>query len=131
MIVVSVIKKKTINSLLQYTIIEESTIRKKSHREFTDEHLAKSVCAKIEVGNIRSALRILISEDKPTEDNDAAYNQLIERHPSALTIRMTPVKPGSFGNYLQVNEDDVKKAIFAVSLRIYRVDLMVLIYNIK
>ena len=76
----------------------QPTIPKKSHCEFTDEHLTKSACARIEDGNIRSALRIVLSEDKPAKDNDATYNQLIERHPSAPMNRKTPTKPDSLGN---------------------------------
>ena len=48
---------------MQYTIIEESTIRKKSYLEFTDKHLAKSVCAKID-DNVLFAFRIMLSETK-------------------------------------------------------------------
>ena len=84
--------------MLQYTVIEENSIRKKSHREFTDEHLAKSVCAKIDDGNIRSALRILLSEDKSAEDNDATYNQLIESYLLAPINRKTSTKPDSLSN---------------------------------
>ena len=73
--------------------------------------LSFCMCAKIDDGSIRSALQILLSEDKPAEDNDATYNELIARHPSAPTNGQTPVKPESLGNYPQVNEDDVKKAI--------------------
>ena len=75
--------------------------------------MAKSVCAKIDDGNICSVLRILLSENKPAEDNDATYDQLIERHPTVPTNQKTyiPAKPDLLGNHQQVNKDDVKKAI--------------------
>ena len=74
------------------------------------------MCAKIEDGKIRSTLRILLSEDKPAEDNDVTYNQFTERYSSAPMNWKTPIKPDSLGNYLQVYEYDVKKAICSFAL---------------
>ena len=54
--------------------------------DFSDKYMAKSVCAKIN-DNVRSALRIMLSEAKPADDNDATFNQFIERYPSASTNR--------------------------------------------
>ena len=78
--------------------------------------MAKSVRAKIENDNIFSVLRIPLFEDKPAADNDATYNQLIERHPSAPMHPKTPIKPDSLGNNLKINEDDVRKAIRSFAL---------------
>ena len=91
--------------------------------------MAKSVCATIEDGNIRSALRIPLSEDKPAEDNDATYNQLIEKNSSATMNQKTPTKPDTLCKYLQINEYDVQKP-FAVLLWVHQVVLMVFVYNI-
>jgi hypothetical protein len=108
----TVIKKRTANYHAQPIINSSSSSRgTRSHCKYTDDHLAKSVTAKVEDGNIRAALRILLSDDKPAEDNDATYNQLLERHPQADANRKTPPNPNLLGNCLQVTEVEVKKAI--------------------
>jgi hypothetical protein len=70
------------------------------------------VSAKLEDGNVRAALRIISSDDKPADNNEAVYRQLVERHPSAAPDR-APVSdhlPGNIIN-LQVTEKEVMHAI--------------------
>ena len=60
------------------------TCNKKHKSQFnSDENLAKLITSKIDDGNIRAALRILLSDYKPAEDNDETYSKLFERHPPA------------------------------------------------
>ena len=91
--------------------------------------MAKSVYTKMEDSNIRSALRILLFEDKQAENNDVTYNQLIERHLSAPMNRKTPAKLESLGNYMQINEENVKKTIRGL-FWVHQVVLMVFIHDI-
>ena len=39
------------------------------------QNLAKLITSKIDNGNIRAALRILLSNDEPAEDNDETYTK--------------------------------------------------------
>ena len=45
--------------------------------------LAATVSAKIEDGNIRAAVRLICSEDKPAPNTDATFMKLQEKHPAA------------------------------------------------
>ena len=113
----SVIKKRASNYLLQPTDTEPSSTknsvahRSKRPHEVSDDQLAKIISSKLEDGNIRSALRMLLSEDKPAADNDDTLNKLRERHPLAPVNRKASTNPQLIGNCLQVSEADVKKAI--------------------
>ena len=52
----------------------------------------------------------------PAENNDATYNELIERRFPSFVYRQTPIKSESFGNYLQINDIDIKKSICRFAL---------------
>ena len=67
------------------------------------------ITAKIEDGNVRAALRILLSDDKPAEHNDESYTKLLERHPKAASVRpVTFIE--SERSCLQLSEIEVMKA---------------------
>jgi len=51
-------------------------------RRDANELLAAAVTAKVEDGNLKAAIRILCSEEKPATDIDATYIKLLERHPA-------------------------------------------------
>ena len=72
--------------------------------------LAASVKAKIENGNIKAAIRLLSSEDKPAEDNDITISALKARHPQAAFDRRISLSPQEY-TALQVSEDTVKTLI--------------------
>ena len=44
------------------------------------QRLANALSAKIEDGNIRAAIRIVCSEDKPAQKTDSVYAQLVDKH---------------------------------------------------
>ena len=72
--------------------------------------LAAAVTAKIEDGNIRAALRIISSEDKPAADSASNYAILLAKHPAAL-VHSSPAVDPKTTSALQVSEADVLKAI--------------------
>jgi hypothetical protein len=47
-----------------------------------EELLAAAVTGKVEDGNIKAAIRILCSEEKPAMEENATYTKLLERHPN-------------------------------------------------
>jgi hypothetical protein len=93
------------------TLVAVSNHSKPASSSF-DEQLARIVSAKLEDGNVRAALRIISSDDKPADNNEAVYMKLVERHPLAAPDR-APVSdplPGNIIN-LQVTEKEVMHAI--------------------
>ena len=76
--------------------------------------LAASVKAKVEDGNIKAALRLLFSEDKPAEYNDITISALKARHPQAASDRKVSPSPQEY-IALRVSEDAVKIVIRSFS----------------
>jgi len=72
--------------------------------------LARAVSSKIEDGNIRAALRLLSSDDKPTVSSDAALTAMLARHPPAPIDRVPTPDPNSHTS-LQITEEITLKAI--------------------
>jgi hypothetical protein len=72
--------------------------------------MAAAVTAKIEDGNIKAAVRIISSEEKPAPDTDATFIKLRDKHPIASTSG-DPVPAPSTLRALQVTEDDVQRAV--------------------
>jgi hypothetical protein len=72
--------------------------------------LAANVTSKIEDGNIKAALRLLSSDDRPASDNDATIAALQARHPPAAPDRK-PLPPSRDYNALQVTEAELIAAI--------------------
>jgi hypothetical protein len=75
-------------------------------RDATDL-LAAAVTAKV---NLKAAIRILCSEEKPATDIDATYAKLIERHPVPPNNRIPAVDQDDI-TAIQVSEVDVMHAI--------------------
>jgi hypothetical protein len=78
-------------------------------RDATDL-LAAAVTAKVEDGNLKAAIRILCSEEKPATDIDATYAKLIERHPVPPNNRIPALDQDDI-TAIQVSEVDVMHAI--------------------
>ena len=75
-----------------------------------DDQMAHAVAAKLEEGNISAAIRILVSEGKPSTPSLEGLHALQEKHPPASgKIDDLPSPPRS--GFLEVSEDDVRKAI--------------------
>ena len=73
--------------------------------------LAAAVSAKIEDGNIRAAVRIVCSEDKPAPDNGETYAKLLEKHPVSSSGGTHPYVDPRPAVTFQASEADVLKAI--------------------
>ena len=79
----SIIKKRAINYITNIPNRTSIPCYRLHHRKSPDEQLSKTITAKINDGNIKSALRLLLSDDKLAENNDDTYTKLLERHPAA------------------------------------------------
>jgi len=69
-----------------------------------------AVRLKLEDGNIRAAVRIIYSDEKPALTNDVTLDALRQRHPPASVNRSVVPDPFTF-NAVSVTESDVIKAI--------------------
>jgi hypothetical protein len=70
--------------------------------------LADAIAAKLEDGNIRAAVRLLMSDDKPADDSVDTLVKLHEKHPTAPSDRQFPVATTEAN--LCVDENDVIRA---------------------
>ena len=75
-----------------------------------DELLAAAVTAKVEDVNIKLAIKILCSEEKPATDTVAMFAKLLERHPMPPVGRRPAADP-TITTFLQVTEAIVLRAI--------------------
>ena len=107
----SIIKKRTINYITNIPDQASIPCYRQYHRNSPDEQLSKAITAKIKDGNIKSALRVLLSDDKLAENNDDTYTKLQERHPAAAKDRRPPPAPSPSDICLQVSEQEVKHAV--------------------
>jgi hypothetical protein len=105
----STIKKRTADVSALVSVPQGATaVSRKS--QSPSAALAATVSAKIEDGNIRAAVRIICSEDKPAPDTEATFKKLQEKHPPSSS-RSKPFPDPSLTPALQVSEADVLKAI--------------------
>ena len=104
----SIIKKRMDGS----GSIEQPRSANSAHhrRRDANELLAAAVTAKVEDGNLKAAIRILCSEEKPATDTDATYIKLLERHPAPPNNR-TPAEDTDNATAIQVSETEVMHAI--------------------
>ena len=72
--------------------------------------LANAVSAKIEDGNIRAAIRIMCSEDKPAPTTDSVYTQLVDKHPAPPSDRGSVPDPHPT-EAVQMSEEEVIRAV--------------------
>jgi len=79
----SIIKKRTIEP----RTADHEIVSHKTKSTDAATLLANAVSAKIEDGNIRAAIRIVCSEDKPALNTDSVYAQLVDKHPAPLSDR--------------------------------------------
>src|SRR5208282_3222187 len=105
----SIIKKRTeADTQSEGELIIHPEVRHK--KRDASSLLAAAVTAKIEDGNIKAAIRILSSEEKPAVDEEATYKKLTERHPAPPVDRDLAPDPRHV-KAIQVEEEDVMKAI--------------------
>jgi hypothetical protein len=82
-------------------------LRKKKNAEVM---LSAAVTAKVEDGNIKAAIRMLCSDEKPATDVKASYEKLLERHPDPPLDRGPTQSPDDIPA-IQVSEAEVMSAI--------------------
>ena len=75
-----------------------------------ESSLADAVAAKMEDGNIRAAVRLLCSNEKPSPLSDATYVKLQDKHPRAPSDRQSS-PPIISTTVVSVDEDEVLAAI--------------------
>ena len=89
-----------------------TNVHSRRHREVKDDNqnLASIVTSKIEDGNIKAAIRIMLSDDRPAENNAETLQLLTERHPPAAPNRRQIPDPEHFP-VAQFTEEDICTAI--------------------
>ena len=84
----------------------DSTQSKKS----ADTLLSQAVASKLEDGNLRAAIWLLVSDDTPVMPSAEGLNKPNEKHPPAtLDVSSLPQSD----NFLSVSETDVRKAVMS------------------
>ena len=79
-------------------------------KPFSDSSLADAIIAKLEDGNVRGAVRLLCSDDRPAPFSQESFIKLQAKHPSAPSDRI-PVPNPHATLALSVDESDVLKAV--------------------
>jgi len=72
--------------------------------------MANAVTAKIEDGNLKAAIRIMCSEDKPAPNSDNVYAQLLDKHPTPSAEREPAPDPQPTAA-AQMSETEVLRAV--------------------
>jgi len=72
--------------------------------------LANAVSDKIEDGNIRAAIRIVCSEEKPAQNTESVYAQLVDKHPAPPSDRDSILDPQPTVA-VEMTEEDVIRAV--------------------
>jgi len=108
----SIIKKRTADGYINPSDEQgkPGNNEAKGRRRNAEELLAAAVAAKIEDGNIKAAVRLMSSEEKPATDIDATYIKLLERHPGPSTGRLPIPDPSGF-DAIQITEEEISKAV--------------------
>jgi len=84
----------------------------KRRRALRDSQLSQAVAAKLEDGNVRAAVRHLMSEDSPAKPCSDSLAKLQEKHPQA-TVKADDLPPSSPVQSLSVDESQVRLAILS------------------
>ena len=103
---INVIKKRTVEPAnLDHDMVNHTTVKKPDAATL----LANAVSAKIEDENLRAAIRIMCSEDKPASSSDNVYAQLLDKHPAPSSERSQPDPQPTTA--VQMTEGDVLRAV--------------------
>lgn len=66
---------------------------RKSKARTPEEHLSTAVSSKIEDGNLRAAVRMLCSDDRVAEVNEATFTKLLAKHPPTAAQALICLNP--------------------------------------
>jgi hypothetical protein len=108
----SIVKKRTSVDELEPADDQPGDQRGFHRKRDPAAQLAAAIMAKVEDGNIKAAIRILTSEEKPAADTDATFAKLQERHPAAPVDRSPAPDPNNM-TAIQMTEAEVAKIIRA------------------
>jgi hypothetical protein len=87
----AVVKKRIVEfDSVDFEVQSSGSNGKMKSTKSTDFRLAEAVAAKLEDGNLRAAVRLLMSDDKPADVSSETLVKLIEKHPPAPAIRQFP-----------------------------------------
>ena len=109
----SVIIKRTSNDNISIPPIGDCTVtktRQARHGSQSPQMLAKLISNKLEEGNVKGAVRILMSNDAVAPNTDATLNLLRAKHPQSLRPLVECTIPSS-SSVLTVSEDEVRKSL--------------------
>jgi len=90
----SVLKKRSASSSKTVTDHIQDHNQRRPRKTNDDQCLATAVMTKIEDGNIKAAIRIITSDERPASDSAETLQALRERHPSPPSDRTSPPDPG-------------------------------------
>jgi len=74
--------------------------------------VSQAVSAKLEDGNVRAAIRILMSDDSPAVPSPESFNALSEKHPAASS-NLTELPAPRTDQCLSVDESEVRRAVLS------------------
>jgi hypothetical protein len=106
----STLKKRNAASSQPATDDTQERTHRRPGKANSDHSLATAVMTKIEDGNIKAAVRIITSDDRPAENSAETLQALRERHPLAHSDRQ-PLPDPSQLPAVQFTEIDVAAAI--------------------
>ena len=78
---------------LSASTVEDKTQHRRIHRSAEDSQLAAAITSKIEAGNMRAAIRLLWSDDKPAPTTAKTLEELKKKHPDAPPDRRISCDP--------------------------------------
>lgn len=105
----NILKKRSPDNLMEPPPVSHAKSHSRSHQDESTA-LAVAVRCKLEDGNIKAAVRILCSDDKPAPDDQVTLDALLKRHPAAPADRCNLPSPSTY-LAVQTTENDVIKAI--------------------
>ena len=93
--------------------VEDKSQHRKINRSGEDSQLAAAITSKIQAGNMRAAIRLLCSDDKPAPTTAETLEKLKMKHPDAPPDRKTPCDPTGNTRFVsfQVEAEDVHKSL--------------------
>ena len=105
----NILKKRSVDDLLELPPVSHAQSRFRPNQDDSST-LAAAVRSKLEDGNIKAAVRIICSDDKPAPNDQATLESLQRRHPAAPVDGNILPNPCAY-SAMQATEQDVIKAI--------------------
>ena len=77
-----------------------------------DSRLCQAVSAKLEDGNLRAAIRLLMSDDTPATPSAESFDQLKQKHPQA-SLKAADLPSPLQTQCLSVDESEARQAVLS------------------